>query len=243
MDDFIFGEPIQTKYGLVRFLKYKEFSSLKIELHFINLNVLHLYYLYMKNAKTDEEKGQIEEIKKKSLFEIVKDSKQLVSCYILVLQKVLDINGYTDNHMSAVIKSIFTNEEDFLFYRKLIQDMNFLIEDEVSPNPEIQKFIDKKNHLKSRKQKKDENPITNIVTSLVCGTSLTFSEIGEMTLMQVNASYQKLNHFKNFDVTTLFATVSKTEIESWNEPITSMSEEKSGMDSNQFSSQFGSMIK
>ena len=239
-DDFIFGDPIETRHGKVRFLKYREFSKFKFQLHFINQNVLHLYYMYLEMAKTPEEKKQLEEIKNMSLFDIVRSSQDLISSYVLVLQAVLDINGYSDPFVEDIITEILTNEDQFYEYRKLIQDMNLLFEEKVSPNEEIQKFFNKAKALKNKKGEKG-NGVTSIATALAIQNGWTFDYIGDMTILQVHASYQKLSHFKNFEITSLFATVSKTDIEYWHQPI-DLAEKETGIKESEFSSKFGGMM-
>ena len=53
-DYYIFGEPVETVLGNVRFITYKDYIVQAAELSTLTLNVLHIYYQYLK--KIDKNK-------------------------------------------------------------------------------------------------------------------------------------------------------------------------------------------
>lgn len=242
-DEFIFGLPIDTEYGLIRFLKYIELTKYKIDTYLLNQNVLHIYYMYRKDAGEDVEKLKlVESLKETKLYALVYGIPQFKQAYINILTLVFDLNNHSEEIMTAIIEEILTNEEKFDYYRKLIQDMNLFKEDDVSPDATTQMYIELTRQAKN--ENGQPNSILNIVTSLVVGARFNFEEIASMTVMQVTAAYYKLNQFKNYETTTLFATVSKdVKIESWAEIPELFKSESLTIDGKDFGRKYGSLTK
>lgn len=242
-DEFIFGLPIDTEYGKIRFLKYIEFTKYKVETYLFNQNVLHIYYMYRKDAEGDKEKIElIEPLKEAKLFELVYGLPQFKQAYVTLLGLVLDMNGFDSETLNQIVEEILNNEEKFNYYRKLIQDMNLLKEVDVSADETTQKYIE------MARQAKDENgqpnSILNIIASLAVATSHRFEELANMTVMQVTAMYYKLNQFKNYETSTLFATVSNdVKVESWSEIPDLFKPESLTIDGKDFSKKYGGLTK
>lgn len=236
-DEYIFGLPLDTEYGKIRFLKYIEFTKHKVETYLFNQNVLHIYHMYKK--ENDPKKIQIaESIKDKKLNEIVCMMPELAQSYITIFSLVLDTNDYSTKDLEDIITEILLDENKFNKYRKLVQEMNLLTEDEVSEHDITQMYIELARKAKSENGK--PNSILNIVTSLVLSSSHTFEEIAYMTVIQVNALFFKLSQFKNYDTNVLFATVSgNTKFESWAEIPDLFKSESLTISGKEFSSKYG----
>lgn len=221
-DFYIFGQPIKTEFGLVRFLTYQEYLLNNSELSLISQNVLHLYYLYRKQIeKENNSKEALEEFKsfkEQKLYDVVLSTNYILESYIKILKLVLDNNGYSDDDLEDVIYSIFSSEDSFLQIRNIIMDMNVLTEEEVNPTEEIQRFIEHSRTVKQQGAPK-QTPI-DIITSIVAGTPHSFEDVMNMNVMQVYALYARLGAFFNYQTTTLFATVAeKVNVELWNKHI------------------------
>lgn len=207
---YVTGDPIDTELGKMRFLSYTEYLKNIQSILIINMNVLHIYHHYRKVfEKSDEETLElVEKLKEESLFNIVRSREDILREYIRIYTLVL-------NEESAY--EIVGDEELFDFYRALFMDMNLQKESEVSPNPEIQKGIDRSRKIKSEASKTSS---TDIITSIVAGTSIPFKDVCEMTVFQVNALFQRYGVMKRYDAEVLFSTVSsEVEITSWSQNI------------------------
>ncbi|WP_144509972.1 hypothetical protein [Bacillus sp. FJAT-22090] len=241
-DFYIFGEPVETEFGEVRFLTYVEYLHNLTELSAMSQNVLHIYYQYKNHydsIKLDEHlKAQIEEsleaLKKESLYNIVKENKELKSDY----QKIFDL--VIGN--KEIIDVIFSDEQLFMKFRKLILDMNMMTESLVSPNPEIQKGIERSRRVKQNSSK-DKQSFGDIVSSIVVGAGILPQDVAHMTVLQVYSTYYRISRFQSYNTSTLFATVAeKVEIESWSAHIDLWEKEKDGMEKSEFDKKFGNIF-
>ncbi|MCM3387332.1 hypothetical protein M3649_04185 [Ureibacillus chungkukjangi] len=236
-DYFIFGEPIQTKFGAVRFLTYKEYLSYLPQLSLISMNTLHIYYHYKNEVKkpTEEEKQTLLEFKETPLYQIVLSTPQFLQTYIEIFTKLITFNENVD------CSEIFANEKDFMDIRKLIMDMNVVTEEEVSPNEEIQRGFER-----SRRAKQLEAPkqsFLDIVTCIVTGTPHSFEEVSKMNVMQIYALYGRIGAFFNYKTSTLFATVAeKVNVELWNKHINLFEKESHAIEYDKFKNKTGSIF-
>ena len=235
-DLFMFGEDIETAHGAIRFLKYSEFIRLQGELNIFCTSMLNFYWLYKKNYKDISDinvLNAIEAIKDTSLYLYVKSVPDLFAAYKSVFEKVL-LNQES-------INLIFESEELFMSYRSLIMDMNMLRESPASPNPEIQEYYE----LRRKKQQQDmgDQNLSDMVSSIVVATPHSFEDVANMTVIQVNLIYGRISAFKNFDVTTLFATVSaESKIEPWNKHVDIFTKEELGIAYEEFNKKYGGLF-
>lgn len=233
---FIFGLPVETDICTVRFLKYFEYIKYLPELSTLTMNVLHIYYQYRKLNITDDPEIEktLERLKENSLYEIVGDSDQLASAYFQIFNLVID--------NEEAVRKIIEDENLFMLYRQLILDMNMLSEEEVSPNPEIQEFIDAGREL--AQQNSDKQTYSDIMSSIVIGAGVDYDIITNWTVLRVYATFYRIGAFKNSDVTALFATVTdKVKYETWNKNIDLHENKRSGMKMSEFNKQYGSLFK
>jgi hypothetical protein len=238
---FIFGEPIETELGVVRFLTYKQYLMNIQELSMISLNVLHIYYQYRKlfEGKDDQAMIALEELKKESLFNIVNANGNFKDAYKKIFALVLDKNDIKD--VALAIKRIFEDEKLFMWIRELVMNTNFLTEDEVSPNPEIQKGIERSKRVKQIDAEKQT--VSDIISSIVVGASIPYRDVVEMTVLQIYAAYYRLGALYSYNTSTLFATVSSdVSIASWNKHINLFERESTAIERKEFDKQFGDMF-
>lgn len=233
-DFYIFGKPIKTKFGKVRFLTYREYLENISELTLMTQNVLHLYYLYKNQIKNIDEqtKEVLENFKKSDLLSIILQDQSMLFSYLKIFQMIITLNEgieYTD---------IIKDKEGFLQIRQLIMDMNLLNEEEVSPNEEIQKGIEARKKVMNIKSEKQS--FTDIVTSIVASTSNSFEDVCDMTVYQVYAIYARIGAIFNYQTTSLFATVAKVDIEPWNKHLDLFAKDNDGTISrDEFDRKFG----
>jgi hypothetical protein len=232
-DLFFLGDDIETPFGAIRFLKYKEYLSMQVELNIISMNILHFYWSYKKNDNfklaNDEDKAQVEEVKNLSLYEFILKAPYYTNAYYTVFKKVLV------NHEN--LEQIFDSEDLFMGLRSLVMDMNVLIESPSSPLEEIQDYYD----IRRQKQQKEagEQDVSDVVSSIVVGSPHSWEEVGDMTVIQVNLMYSRIAAFKNFDATILFATTnSEHKIEQWSKHIDLYSKSDLGIEYGQFNKKY-----
>lgn len=235
-DLFIFGENIQTSLGIVRFLTFKEYVELLNELSYISQNTLHIYYNYKKSLGLDDDKSQLEQLKNAELLDIVNNTETIKEAYTSVFLRVFD------NNDDFLFSNLFFDSKRFMFFRKLIMDMNMIKEEKVSHNEELQAAFDK-SKLVNQPSNGEKQSYTDILTSIVATTSLSYQDVGNLTLLQTLSLLARVGAVFNYNTSTLFATVAeKVDISSWNKHIDLFSEEKDYMTQQEFSQKFGGFM-
>lgn len=238
---FILGEPIETQFGQVRFLTYVEYLKHLADLTLISYNILHIYNQYKAesiNLNPEERKeflNSLEEFKKISIHEYVVNDDHLKKTYTELFKLVLD----EENHDR--IPQIIGEEDMFMGMRQLVMDMNFITEDPVSDNPEIQEYYDERKKQKQRESGKQS--VSDIVTSIVAGSANSFDDVRKWTVIQLYSIYYRIAAFKGFDTSTLFATVSNdVKIESWSKNIDLFEKEELGIKYDEFNKKYGGLF-
>lgn len=236
-----FGIPMDSEFGKIRFLTYVEYLQLLPELSLISQNTLHIYYLYLKRFKSlklvGEEKVSIEEsledLKNQPLYNIVKSDKSFEGTYKKIFNIVLEDKSQ--------VKEILNNEENFMKMRQYVMDMNMLTEDEVNPNPEIQKGLERSKRAKQ--QESEKQTVNDIVSSIVVGAGILPQDVAHMTVLQVYSTYYRIGQFQNYSTSTLFATVAeKVSIESWNKHIDLWGRQSHAVEYKKFKETTGRML-
>lgn len=245
---YIFGEAQDFKISdditvKLRFLSYKEYLLNMGHLSMIGQNVLHLYHQYRKMIDKKDTKllRELDELKEANLYDIVLQSPDLMSSYLMILE--LKLSSYEKDEIEEILPLLFGSRDVFMEMRRLVMDMEMLVESEVSPNPEVQRGIDMSREIKL-KNNENSTGVADILTSIVAGTAISFKDLQNMTVIQVNSLFQRIGAFKNYDTTTLFATVSAdVKIESWSKKIDLYEQEKSNIDKKEFDKNYGSLLK
>lgn len=242
-DFYITGKPIATKFGSIRFLTYLEYLEHASEINTIRQNVLHIYYLYrnqfdsVKINLSSEEKIEVEEslknLKSSSLYDFMKEDKSIEDAYLKIFKLVLDNEDG--------LNEIMGNADVFMKLREVVMDMNFISEDEVNPNEEIQGYLD--NAKKAKQRDVGKHSFSDLVSSIVVGVGVDYDIVFNWTVLRVHAAYYRLAAMKDYDTSTLFATVSeKPQISSWAKHVNLFENEKEGMSMEKFNKQFGGLF-
>jgi hypothetical protein len=229
---YILGLPVETPIGSCNFLKVKEYPDYFMDLQILAMTKNHIVGKYIEINKDGSLDELVEELQNVDLFEIVFGIPEIRDSYSRLFTKLFnDENAFAN----------LTNE-NFAYYRKLIMTMSCMKEEIINPNPEIQRAIERSKRVKSREGDKLE--FSDIVTSVVGHNGLTYDAINEFSVYQLYMTYYRIAQFKNYDTSTLFATVSseKVNIESWSKHINLFEEEKHFMDYREFKNKTGSVL-
>lgn len=241
MDDqslYLMEEPIVTIFGEVRYLEFHEYIKLSSKLSHMSMTPLHLHYQYRKQLSEVPQENRkefleyVNLLKDMRLIELINTDNMMKSYYTSVFETVINFNE------GVTVDDILSQEDYLLNMRKLILDMNYVTEEPVSPNPEIQEYYELR-----RKQKKKESgdvTISDIITSIAVGTPNSFKEIRKMTVIQIYSLYYRIGAFKSFDQSTLIAIASGDgkAITSWTKNIDLFEKQELGTSFNEFNNKY-----
>jgi hypothetical protein len=228
---YILGLPIQTEIGECHFLKVKEYPDFFMDLQVVSLTKNQLINKYHELNKDGSLNELLDELTRLSLYEIQLGLPELQESYYKLFSKVFCGNDAI-HHIS---------KENFDYYRKLIMVMNCIKEEEANPNPEIQKAIERSRRLKQLDGEKTE--FSDVITSVVGFNGLSYHHINEFTIYQLYMTYYRIAQFKNYDTSTLFATVSdKVNVDSWSKHINIFEEEKHFISKDEFDKKSNSLF-
>lgn len=229
---YILGLPVDTPIGHCNFLKVKDYPDYFMSLQIVGLTKNHIISKYSELNKDGSLDEFMLELRNSDMFEIAMGIPELHEAYLKLFNKLFN----DENILFDVTK------ENFDYYRKLVMTMNCLKEEVINPNPEIQAAIERSRRVKSQEGEKLE--FSDIVTSVVGYNGLTYSDINEFSLYQLYMTYYRIAQFKNYDTTTLFATVSadKIKIDSWSKHINLYEDEKYAITQDEFNSAIGTTV-
>lgn len=222
---YILGRPIKTKIGKLYFITVGEYYDF-IKKGYLNSLVLtknDLLIKFKELEKYDENIKILTDIlSEMSLFDFLKfiesfstldeNEKQHSYIYILGLYDLyLNFKGMFEFCFKEDVFDKISNNEEFEEYRDLIVEINCIPYEKPNPNPEIEKF----NQMRRLIQKHKGESID--FESMYTSVGLAFGkDPDDMTLYKFNKYFSRLAQFKNYDTTTLFATVSsEVKIEPW----------------------------
>jgi hypothetical protein len=229
---YIVGDPVETPIGECDFIKVRDYPNYFMDLQVISWSKSQIYYKYSQLNKDGSLNEFLEELNKLNLYQSVINIPELQQAYLNIFIKV-----FNDEE---IVKQI--DESNFEDYRKLVMDMNCLKEEKVNPNPEIQRAIERSRRVKSQ----DGEPLefSDIASSIVAFSGKSYKDLGDMTIYQFYMTYHRIAQFKNYDTSTLFATVSadKVNIESWSKHIDLFAEEKHFVSEQEFKKNTGSVF-
>lgn len=236
---YITGLPIKTDIGMIRFITVKEYPTLSMKLGVLQTDKNRIICEFAKGlekAKNEEDRVNlqqfIDEVAKAPFYEIVREFDELNEGY----RELFDELFYEDGAWDKV------TVDSFDYYRDLMIKMNGISVPETNPNPEIQKWIDKSNRVKQQNNQ-DGLDFASMFSSLfVIGHS--YEAINNLTMYQFYMAFQRLAKFKEYDSSTLFATVAPdVKVENWFKTIKLNEKESSFMSKDDFGKKYGGMLK
>lgn len=197
---------------------------------YIKILTLALDENSIKDTWSDSLREEVNESIKLAEEQAKKDNKEFIQPTDSEYQEIL---------LMKALEKIITEESYFMQVRQAMMDMQMIVEDVVNPNPEIQEGIDLKRQLDA--QDGEHTTPLDIVSSIVTGTSNSYQEVCNMTVIQVNATFKRLAMFKNYDTSVAFATIpgSDIKIDSWSKTLDLYGKEKHGIKKKDFDSKFG----
>lgn len=232
---YILGLPIETEVGFCHFFKVKDYPNYFYDLQIFSWSKDELIYKYTEINKDGSLNEFISQLRNLTLFEIVTSITELQTAYYNVFSK-----AFKDNDVTEVLEKI--NNENFSYLRNLIMKMNVLKEEKINPNPEIQRHLERSKRVKAKEAEKIT--FADIVSSVVGFNGLSYADLNEFTIYQLYMTYYRIAQIKNYDTSTLFATVSteKISIENWSKHIDLFEEEQHTLTYDQFKKKVGSAI-
>ncbi|CAL8901891.1 hypothetical protein NSQ30_10920 [Bacillus sp. FSL R7-0651] len=226
LDYLITGQPIKTPYGECSFIKIKDYPQFQNHLALFKMSKKEIIYNYSKkeNNQYGELDELIAELKKMTLFEITGELENFKEAYESIFNYMFGKN---------ILENI--SEDDFNEIRNLILKMCVLKEEKISSNPEIQRANERSQRVKQADSGNVE--LADIIDSVAIGANTPIHVINEGSMYQLYRLYYRIAQFKNYETTTLFATVSPEagkNIESWSKSIDLFEEEKHYMSRESF---------
>lgn len=228
-DFYILGLPIETQVGNIAFMKVKDYPNYHECLNVIRMTKDHIVKMYYENGVDQETLDALREL---TLYKMVLISEDIRSYYIKALSKVLDKSS-----------NIFDWGEDvFNDVRQILLATCVIKEEKINPNPEIQAWIDKSNRFKASMG--GDLEFSDIVTSVAVGCGYNYDEVNDLTIFQLYNHFYRVAQFKNYDTSTLFATVAsdKIDIDSWSKNIDVLKDEKQGLTKEEFDKMSGNIF-
>ncbi|MGK4040948.1 hypothetical protein AB0Y20_01505 [Heyndrickxia oleronia] len=226
------GLPIETDIGLCHFIKIKDYPTCFMDLQIMGMSKDEIINKYSKLNKDGSLNEFLNELNKHDLFEIISSIPEIQVAYYNIFLKV-----FLDEESLSKI-----TPENFNSIRLLIMEMNCIKEEEINPNPEIQKAIERSRRVKNREGEK--LTFADMSSSIVAFSGKSYDELNEMTIYQFYMTYYRIAQIKNYDTSTLFATVSseKINIESWSKHIDLFADEKHSISHDEFKKTTGSVF-
>lgn len=239
---YLLREPMKTVFGDVGYLSISDYIKMSSEISTVSKQPLHMYYEFRNQLeKIDESERsnflrEIESLKTISLIELVRTDNHVKSAYERFFEKLIT---YRDE---LTYEDILGDENYFTAIRKLSLEMNYLKEDPVSPNPEIQEYYEQRKIMKM-KESGDIN-FSDIISSVSVGGGYKYEEIRDMTIFQFYHTYYRIGSFKKYDQSTIFASAfHDTKIlTSWTEKIDLFKDEKLGFDYGEFNKKYNDIF-
>lgn len=230
---YILGLPIETEIGKAEFIRLKDYPNYFADLQIIGMSKLEILHRYSELNKNGELNELLEELNKLDLFTISFSLEEIRQAYIDIFSKVFG--------NEKVLEKI--DGKNFNSYRQTIMKMNCVQEEEINPNPEIQRAIDRSKRVKAQGQGK--LTFADMCSSIVAHSGVTYEDMQNWTIYQFHMTFQRIGQMKNYDTTTLFATVpteKPVNIESWSKHIDLFEKEEHFVTDSQFKKSTGSVF-
>lgn len=224
----LLGIPIETKFGEVKPLSIMDYMTYGSELAAVTFNKRRVLHEIRLNQDSEMQNSP----------ELTKMLRELDENYSLKEIIVTYMEPYFHAYSAIVSRCFFFNEvkevalekahnllvdinnEEFDEIRQIILSLNNQPEQDAELDPVLQSFKEKAIRFHNSKEQDNGTSMSTIITSIVTQTGLDFSKILKWNVTQVLQIYSRLQMFKAYDATTLFATVTdKITIEPWDKNI------------------------
>lgn len=229
-DFYIFGVPVETDIGKVDFLRVKDYAVYYLDLQLISMSKLEIIYKYTEANKDGQLDELIKQLEKMDLYAIVASIEELHQAYVNVFLKVFE-----NEEMVGKV-----NKDNFENYRHLIMRMNCVQEEEISPNPEIQRAIERSKRVKA--QDKENITFAAMCSSIVAFSGIDYRDLLDWTIYQFYMTYQRIDQIKNYDAMSSIAPFAEVNIEHWGKHIDLFKKEKHFMTEKEFNSTIGKAV-
>lgn len=234
-EEFYFtGLPIETSIGDCHFLTIKDYANCFVYLQYVSMTKNQIISALTKTYTGNRLKEEVDKLEQKTLFELICSLPEFNGSYATIFTTVFKNKD--------ILESI--NEENFYNLRKLILKMNCVKEEEINPNPEIQRFIEKSKRVKAQNNG-EKLTLGDMASSIALENGLSYEKINNYTIYQFYLTYYRIGHFKNYDTSTLFSTIPTTEkikIESWSKHIDLFEEDKHYITQEEFKKNMGNVL-
>lgn len=215
---YVLDRPIKTRIGNMHFFKVKEYPEMMQYTPYVSMQKDEFVNMLNKEEMQNFLKETIfKELDKDSITSYIQQSDFIT--LIRDFKELFDLYNRYKELFILVFKEdvidLIHNDEEFESIKSIIKDMNNISTEKINPNPEIQRFIDIKKQLDKRKG--GEINFESIYTSVYLEIG---KDIEELSIFNLHTLFNRISAYKNYDTTTLFATVSeKSNIESWYKPM------------------------
>lgn len=206
---YILGLPVETELGLIYPIKVKQYLKLAKYIQILSLE--DWQFKKMINFDNINDNEFLSFIRDSHFFYIInmfKDSGAKESVLYEIYQHYKDLFKFC---FREDVFDLIETSEDFDYYREQIIKINGIKIDRVNPNPEIERY----NQLKKLLDAKRGDTITfkAMYTSVLVATG---HNPNELTLYQFHEVFDRISHFKNFDVTTMYRIVdNEIKVHNW----------------------------
>lgn len=188
-----------------KYTKYISFSAEHLGLENDSDLLKGIISLILRDMNGDIDIKTHQELVYSNLYKIFEELEELFS---LVTRKQIKMNKeMTSNYVFASSdNSVVISDYNFNEVRKVILKQNLLHEPKIYKNKITQKWAEKVK--KARLRNNPPTPLSEIINIVRNELKIPYSEILKLNILQLYVDYSRVCNTKEFDVITLFKTVS-----------------------------------
>lgn len=209
---YILGQPIDTKIGKLHFIKIKDYDKYLKYYNLLLLEKEDLLRLFERVSQKDSDFNMLVKcLETNSLFDFICLFKQEELRKTWLGQLYDNFKKLFEFCFKEDVFDLIKSNKEFEYYRELIKKINYTKVEKPNSNPEIER----RNQLKKLLEQSKNEKITfeAMFTSIEV---VTGQDPNEMTIYRFYKTFERICQIKNYDTTTLFATVSPdVKIDSW----------------------------
>lgn len=214
---YILGNPIDTRIGKLYPVKIKDYYEFLKHQYTLLFEIDDLVKIFKMICQQDSSYNFfVNYLKSSNLFDFLclfkqdepREIKWMYEFYI----KFKELFQFC---FKEDVFDLIQSNEEFEEYRELIKNVNYIKVEKPNPNPEIER----RNKLKRLLEQNRNDNITfeAMFTSI---EAITGRDPNEMTIYRFHKLFERICQIKNYDTSTLFATISsEAKIEPWYKDI------------------------